>query len=383
MTPAARAQAAIEVLDRILAGSPAEHALTNWARANRYAGSSDRAAIRDIVFDAIRCRLSFSALGGGLTGRGLVLGGLRSAGIDPATLFTGERHAPSMITAAEGGAPPEGDAALDVPEWLAPRLKASLGPDYGAVMAAMRHRAPVFLRVNTARISREGAIAALADEGVTARPHALATTAIEVTAGARRVQQGRAYLDGLVELQDASSQAVVEALPLADGQRVLDFCAGGGGKTLAMGARARITLHAHDADLRRMRDLPARADRAGLRVTVTENPEKAGGYDLILTDVPCSGSGSWRRDPEGKWRLTEARLMDLLSLQAAIMDRAAALLRPGGVLGYATCSALSDENHDQVAAFLQHHPQWRCEGERRFTPLDGGDGFFVAVLRAP
>lgn len=383
MTPAARAEAAIGILDRILAGSAAEPALTNWARANRYAGSSDRAAIRDMVFDAIRCRRSFSALGGGATGRGLVLGGLRAAGVDPASLFTGARHAPAPLGAADAGCSPEGDAALDVPDWLAPRLKASLGADYAAIMAAMRQRAPVFLRINAARTSQAAALAALAHDGISARAHPLAPTALEVTEGARRVQQGRAYLDGLVELQDASSQAVVMAVPLADGQRVLDLCAGGGGKTLALGARARLALFAHDADARRMRDLPARADRAGLRVTLTEKPEKAAPYDVILTDVPCTGSGSWRRDPEGKWRLTEARLAELLALQAAIMDRAARMVQAGGVLAYATCSLLDDENGAQVAGFLARHAGWRCESERRLTPLDGGDGFFVAVLRAP
>jgi 16S rRNA (cytosine967-C5)-methyltransferase len=116
-------------------------------------------------------------------------------------------------------------------------------------------------------------------------------------------------------------------------------------------------------------------------VTVTGNPEKTAPYDLILTDVPCSGSGSWRRDPQGKWALTEGRLSDLLTLQAAIMDRAAGLVAPGGVLGYATCSLLAEENGAQVQGFLQRHPRWRVEAERRFTPLEGGDGFFVAVLR--
>lgn len=383
MTPAARAEAAIGILDRILAGAAAEAALTNWGRANRYAGSSDRAAIRDIVFDAIRCQRSFAALGGGLTGRGLVLGGIRAAGLDAESLFTGARHAPAPIGPGDGGQTPEGDTALDVPDWLSPRLKASLGADYAPVMAAMRQRAPVFLRVNTARTGLTDAIAALEADGVTARSHPLAETALEVTAGARRIQQGRAYLDGLVELQDAASQAVVMAAPLTDGQRVLDLCAGGGGKTLAMGARARVALFAHDADPRRMRDLPARAERAGLRVTITEKPEKTVPYDLILTDVPCSGSGSWRRDPEGKWRLTEARLAELLAVQATIMDRAARLLGAGGVLVYATCSLLDDENGHQVAAFLDRHSGWRCERERRLTPLEGGDGFFVAILRAP
>jgi 16S rRNA (cytosine967-C5)-methyltransferase len=380
MTPGARAQAAIDVLDRVMAGQAAEVALTNWGRASRFAGSGDRAAVRDIVYDVLRCRLSCAARGGGQTGRALVLGWARGQGLVEA-LFTGDGHSPAVPRPDEAGAEPSGAAALDCSEWLVPRLQASLGDDFAAVMAAMQARAPVFLRVNLARTTVNAALAALNADGIEARPHPLAQTALEVTVGARKISAAAAYRDGLVELQDAASQAVVEMMPLADGMRVLDLCAGGGGKTLAMAGRARLRLWAHDAEARRMADLPARAKRAGAAVTVTDNPEKTAPYDLILTDVPCSGSGSWRRDPQGKWALTEARLAEVVALQAQIMDRAAGMVAPGGVLGYATCSMVADENDAQVAAFLQRHPGWTCAVERRFTPLDGGDGFYAAVLR--
>jgi 16S rRNA (cytosine967-C5)-methyltransferase len=380
MTPGARAQAAIDVLDRIMAGQAAEVALTNWGRASRFAGSGDRAAVRDIVYDVLRCRRSCAVRGGGEGGRGLVLGWARGQGLE-AALFTGDGHAPAGPRMDETGAEPQGLAALDCPDWLAPRLEASLGEGFADVMAAMQRRAPVFLRVNLRKTTREAAQGLLAADGIDARPHPLAMAALEVTEGARRISAAAAYRDGLVELQDAASQAVVEMLPLADGMRVLDLCAGGGGKTLAMAARAKLRLWAHDSEPRRMTDLPARAARAGVAVNVTGNPEKTEPYDVILTDVPCSGSGSWRRDPQGKWALTEGRLGDLLTLQAGIMDRAAGLVAPGGVLGYATCSMLAEENGAQVQGFLQRHPAWRVEAERRFTPLDGGDGFFVAVLR--
>lgn len=383
MTPAARLSAAITVLDQVLAGQSAEQALTNWGRASRFAGSGDRAAVRDVVFDCLRCRRSFAALGGAETGRGLVLGHLRAAGQDVATLFTGEGHAPKVLTDQDSPQAATAMAALDCPDWLETPLRQSLGDDFSSVMAALRARAPVFLRVNLARSDRAQAQAALAACGIETAPHPLADTALEVLAGARKIQTSAPYLEGMVELQDASSQAVVQALPLAEGMRVLDLCAGGGGKTLALAARARLRLFAHDADPRRMRDLPPRAARAGAKVTLTENPEKTAPYDLILTDVPCSGSGSWRRDPEGKWRLTPDRLSDLTTLQARIMDRAAAMLRPGGVLAYATCSLLSVENAAQVAAFVHRHPGWQVEMQRSFNPLQGGDGFFVAVLRAP
>lgn len=380
MTPAARVAAAAGILDRILAGEPAERALTNWGRASRFAGSGDRAALRDLVFSALRCRRSFAALGGSDTGRGLVLGLARESGADLLALFSGEGHALPPPGAEDAGRAPLPLEALDCPDWLAPELQASLGAEFPDVMRRLRQRAPVFLRVNAARGSRENAIARLADEGIAARPHPLASFALEVTEGARKIQFSQAYSSGLVELQDASSQAVVEALPLRPGMRVLDLCAGGGGKTLAMAARAQLALWAHDSNPRRMADLPARAERAGVNVTLTEKPERSGPYDLILTDVPCSGSGSWRRDPEGKWALTPVRLAETIALQASILDRAARQVAPGGVLAYATCSLLTAENEAQITAFLARQSRFRCTESRRFSPLQGGDGFFLAVL---
>ncbi|WP_444666307.1 RsmB/NOP family class I SAM-dependent RNA methyltransferase [Cereibacter changlensis] len=386
MTPSARLSAAIEILDRVLAGASAEQALTNWGRASRFAGSGDRAAVRDLVFEALRCRRSFAAMGGP-GGRGLILGGLRAAGTDPVGLFTGEGHAPAPLTEEElEPHPPLSELeALDCPDWLAPQLRDSLGERFAPVMQALRHRAPVFLRVNTARCSLEEARQRLAVEAIIAEPHPLAATALQVTAGARKIHASRIYAEGLVELQDAASQAVVEALPLVAGQRVLDYCAGGGGKTLAMAARARLALFAHDADPGRMRDLPVRAERAGERVALLDGAavSRQAPFDLVLADAPCSGSGSWRRAPEAKWALTEARLQALCALQADILDRVALLVAPGGHLAYATCSLLSVENEAQVEAFLVRHPGWQRRDQRVLTPLDGGDGFFLSLLAAP
>lgn len=380
MTPSARIAAAADVLDRVLAGVGAESALTNWGRASRYAGSGDRSAIRDLVFSALRCRRSFAALGGGLTGRGLMLGLAREAGQDVGVLFNGEGHALAPPGPQEAGRAPDPLEALDCPDWLAPDLKASLGSGFAPVMERLRHRAPVFLRVNAARIDVAGATAALAAEGIGAVPHRVAGFALEVMEGARKIQSCSTYAEGLVELQDASSQAVVEALPLTAGMRVLDLCAGGGGKTLAMAARAPVRVWAHDAHPRRMKDLLPRAIRAGARISISDNPENTAPYHLVLADVPCSGSGSWRRDPEGKWTLTPANLAKIEVLQAAILDRAAPMVAVGGVLAYATCSLLSAENEAQVTEFLARNRTWDCKLQRRFTPLDGGDGFFLAIL---
>jgi 16S rRNA (cytosine967-C5)-methyltransferase len=379
MTPGARAAAAIEVLDRILAGAPAERALTNWGRASRFAGSGDRSAVRDLVFDALRRRRSAAARGGSLTGRGLVLGLCREAGQQ--ALFSGEGHAPLPPSVDEAGREPDGAEALDVPDWLLPRLRDSLGADTDAVLTALRDRAPVFVRVNLGKTSVEAVTLALAADGISARPHPLARACLELGGQVRKLQTTAAYLDGLVELQDASSQAVVEALPLQDGMRVLDHCAGGGGKTLAMAARAGLTLFAHDIAPQRMADLPARAKRAGVAVTLTAAPEADGPFDLVLVDAPCSGLGSWRRDPEGKWSLTPERLAELSQMQAGILRRAAAMVRPGGWLAYATCSMLKEENGDQVARFVAETPGWTLEQSLTLTPLTGGDGFFLAVLR--
>ena len=380
MTPAARLSAAITVLDRILGGEPVEQALTNWGRVSRFAGSGDRHAVRDLVFDALRCKRSFAALGGALSGRGLILGGLRAAGSDAAALFSGEGHAPAPVSEAETGRMPTGAEALDVPDWLYNNFFKALGRECDATLEALRHRAPVFLRVNRSKATPAVAMAALTKDGITSHPVQGLENGLEVTENARKIHQSYAYTQGLVELQDAASQAVVEALPLRDGQRVLDLCAGGGGKTLAMAARARLELYAHDADLGRMRDLPARATRAGVKVSLTINPEKTAPYDVILTDVPCSGSGSWRRDPMGKWALKPERLAALCQLQRQILARAVPMLGPSGFLAYATCSMLQNENEDQIANFLNENKGFTCLFQRRFSPLEGGDGFFLALL---
>ncbi|TCP63431.1 16S rRNA (cytosine967-C5)-methyltransferase [Rhodovulum bhavnagarense] len=386
MTPAARVAAAIGLLDEWLAGAPAERLLTNWARANRYAGARDRAAIRDLVFDALRRCRSVAALGGAQTGRAMMIGLMRARGEDLNVLFTGEGYGPAPLCEAEwnAGLAPDDLPELvgcDCPEALAPVLRDSLGRDFLPVMHALQDRAPVFLRVNTRLASLEQARATLAAEGIETRSHPLSPTALEVTSNARRIQAGRAFADGLVELQDAASQAVADMMPLIPGGRFLDYCAGGGGKTLALAARGEGAFFAHDAAPERMRDLPDRANRAGVRVTIAARPQDAGLFDLVLCDVPCSGSGAWRRSPEAKWRMTPDDLARLTDVQAAILDRAAGLVGPGGALGYATCSLISAENGAQIDAFVQRNPAWRVEAERQFSPLEGGDGFFAAVLR--
>lgn len=385
MTPAARLQAAIEILDQILVGKSAEQQLTAWGRRSRFAGSKDRAAVRDHVFQSLRCLRSYAVLGGAETGRGLILGLLRHNGEDPADFFTGEGHAPSELTPSEmepvGQFSSEAEE-LDIPEWLWNSFSQSLGQDAPLAAAALQGRAPVHLRVNRLKGTLEAAQKALAQEDIDSAAHPASPWALEVTSNARRLRNSQAFLSGLVELQDAASQAVIDVLPLEDGMKVLDLCAGGGGKSLAMAAAAKLKLFAHDIEQKRMKDIPNRAKRAGARVTclATEQLAKTGPYDLVLCDAPCSGSGSWRRAPEGKWNLSRERLDEIKALQTGIFDHAAQLITATGTLAYATCSMLAEENEDQVEAFLARHSGWSETARKSWKTHDGTDGFFVSVL---
>ncbi|MFI0396257.1 RsmB/NOP family class I SAM-dependent RNA methyltransferase [Paracoccus jiaweipingae] len=378
MTPGARIAAAAGVLDAIAAGQPAEQALLRWSRASRFAGSGDRAAVRDLVFDALRQRRSAAALGGGDDGAALMLGLARAQGADIAALFSGQGHALPPPPEDQAGCPPDADQASDMPDWLLGRLRADLGSGFDAIAQAMRQRAPVWLRVNRARADTAQAVAALARDGVSVQASDLSDTALMVLEGARRIAGGQAYRSGLVELQDLSPQLACARLPQAD--TVLDYCAGGGGKALALAARgARVT--AHDVDGARMADLPARAARAGVMIGLARPGRVTGRFGMVLADVPCSGSGTWRRDPAGKWRLTPDRLAQLCQIQAQLLDESVRFLQPGGALAYMTCSLLRCENDDQITAFLNRHADFSLQDQASFGPLRESDGFFMAVLR--
>lgn len=396
MTPVARISAAIEILDAVMDGESAERVLTSWARGHRYAGSKDRAAIRDHVFDALRCLRSYAWLGGAggrigdcedgprPTGRQLMIGMLRDADVDLDTMFLEARFAPAPLTEDEMDLPDLDDAPravrLDCPDWILPLYDEVLEDDADAVLNASRSRAPVFLRVNTGKASLVEAQEALLADNIETEPHPLSPTALKVTVGARGVARSQAYLTGLVELQDAGSQAIIDALPLKDGLRVLDYCAGGGGKALAMAARTDMDVTAHDIDPARMQDIAPRASRAGVEIATVRLADLAESYDLVLCDAPCSGSGSWARAPQAKWTLQDTRLDTLTNLQAQILDDVVPRVAVGGILAYATCSVFDAENKVQIIKFLERHPEFELQSDRLITPLEGGDGFYVAVL---
>lgn len=381
MTPAARVAAAIDILDSILDGTPAEKALTGWARRSRFAGSKDRAAIRDWVFTALRRRNTAAALGGALTGRGLMLGVLRQEQQDIAAFFTGEGYGPSALTEAEKTRPEIQDAPLDLPDWAIAPLRCDLGNAFDATAEGLRHRAPVSVRVNTAKTTVDTARAALAEDGIICRSTSVAATALIVEEGERRIQNSAAFSEGWIEMQDAGSQAIALELPVATGARVLDYCAGGGGKSLAVAARGVTGMKAYDANQARLKDLPSRAARAGADITCIGEPPAKDRFDLVIADVPCSGSGAWRRQPETRWRMQHSDLADLRDLQSEIIYKTQQLVDCGGSYAYITCSLFEAENERQMDVHFADTKVWEVTKKKRWDVGPENDGFFLAVFK--
>ncbi|SFG31097.1 16S rRNA (cytosine967-C5)-methyltransferase [Novosphingobium sp. CF614] len=385
MTPAARVQAAIEVLDLVIEavranGAPADRLIADWFRSRRFAGSGDRRAVRDLAYGAIRACGEVPE-----SGRAAML---RVALLDAriAALFDGSRHAPAPIAADEPVA--TGGVA---PAWLMERLAASgVGLDEAATLLA---RAPLDIRVNTLRAGRlalpEGGERTVAANGWRYPPE----TPIERT---------EAYLSGAIEVQDTGSQLTCEAVAALPGETVIDLCAGAGGKTLALAAAMgnQGVLVACDTDRARLARLAPRAERAGAAgiETVLLDPGReasalarfAGKADAVLVDAPCSGTGTWRRNPEARWRLTQRQLTRYVETQGRLLDVAATLVRSGGRLVFVTCSLLDEEGAGQAESFLDRHADWRGHSPAlpagtvrwpglRLSPYhDGTDGFFVA-----
>lgn len=390
MTPAARLQAAAEILDEVIGatrddGPPADSIVTRYFKTRRYAGSGDRRAVRELVFRAIRRSGQRPA-----DGRSAILG---LAQDDPALaeLF-GQPRGPELVGPDETPA-----AASAMPGWIVSELSPLVGPDE---WPALLERAPLDLRINAARTSREAMLAAFAG----AEPTPLSPWGLRLPADSR-VDDQPAFADGMVEVQDEGSQLIALACQPAEGAKIIDLCAGAGGKALALAAAAPgARILASDSNRSRLAKLGPRATRAGATIeTRLLNPPREleeladwqAGADVVLVDAPCSGSGTWRRNPEGRWRLTPDRLERLVGAQARLLDIAAELVRPGGTLVYAVCSLLQREGAGQIAAFQARRSSWiseepfiaagRPDGHGRLlTPaMDLTDGFFVARLRRP
>ena len=384
MTPGAHIAAAIEVLDQILAGKNAEVSLIKWGRSNRFAGSGDRYAIRDIVYDALRQKNSLTKRSKNISGRSWIIALLKKREVDLDEYFGATRYSPPKIKKWELELLPiENENDLyDIPDWLWPKWKASLGIKAIEVAGTLKERANIFLRVNIIKGTREDAIQALEKDGIISKFHPTVSTALIVNKGTRKIKNSEAYNIGLVELQDASSQASVLKLNVDQNGPILDFCAGGGGKSLALSAYLNKPIFAYDANFERMKDLPNRARRSGANIRVIKsNDLKKSHYGLVFCDVPCSGSGSWRRDPEGKWSLTLQDYERLLTLQENILATASQLVKPNGNLVYATCSILKDENKAQIQKFLDNTNDWALKKEKFSIPSGLGDGFYFSILK--
>ena len=389
MTPNARIASAILIIDSIIAGDPAEKVLTNWARKSRFAGSSDRSAVRDIVYDCLRSLNSFGTLGGNKTGRGVIIGYLLFSNKEPNLFFNGIGYGPSELTPSElshidltqnESSPLE---VLDFPDCLLDELKDSLGESFYSVNKTLKQRAPFYIRVNLSKATLDEVQLILRDEGIETELDDTCVTALKVLSNPRKVKQSDAYKTGLLDIQDLNSQISCRTIPVKNGWKLLDFCAGGGGKSLALSDRFSGTIDAYDKDFLRMKDIPVRSDRAGVRINLLSNDDirTVSSYDLVICDVPCTGSGAWRRNPDAKWTLTTDNYETLKKTQQEIFDDASKLVSGNGVLVYMTCSLLKAENSDQVEAFLLRNSDWEVVFQESFPLSNSGDGFFVTHLK--
>ncbi len=428
MTPGARASAAIEVLADIeVRKRPASEALKDWGLSHRFAGSGDRAAIGNLVFDTLRKRASSAYAMGEDSPRTLVLRtlvtGWHMTPGQVAALADGTGHSPLPLSDAELAGlvrelPAAAPAAIrgDYPEWLHPSFEQAFGERAGEEGAALAERAPVDLRVNTLKATREKVLKALHRFEATPTSHSPSGVRIRQAPGPGRsphVEAEPGHGKGWCEVQDEGSQLAALLSGARPKMQVIDLCAGAGGKTLALAALMGNTgqLYAYDSDRMRLRPIFERLKRAGVRNAqvlgagdAAALEELKGKMDLVVIDAPCTGSGVWRRRPDAKWRLSPQMLEARLKEQAEVLEEGAPLVKPGGRLAYITCSVLPPENRDQVEAFLKAHSDFKLLPWRRLweevlpatpalssadgsedtllmTPLSHGtDGFFVAVF---
>ena len=427
MTPAARLAAAIELLAAVeaLPRKPADAVANDFFRNRRFIGSGDRRAVSDRTWRVLRARRRLAwwleRAGAAMIPRLLIAASLLLEGwtLDGvAQSYSGGRFAPERLTPDEATAlralerhtldhPDMPEAVrLEVPDWLLPHLRARFGEALAAELTALEGEAPLDLRVNLLKATREQVQAALAEEGIEAVPTPLSPWGLRV-AGRRPVSTGAAFRAGLVEIQDEGSQLVAALVGARPEMRVADWCAGAGGKTLALAMTMENRGHiaASDISAPRLEGAVRRLRRAGVHNVERHLVEpgdkwakrRAGSFDRVLVDAPCTGIGTWRRNPDARLRLRPQDLAELLPKQAAILAQAARLVRSGGRLVYATCSLLPEENESQVDAFLTAHAgfapvpldrAWDLPGPPpgpgpylSLTPrAHGTDGFFAAVL---
>ncbi len=432
MTPGARVESAIGLLSEILPGDAAADATVRaWFRKRRYAGSKDRAAVTGLVYQVLRQRgelmwglAQAGAVDDDLAARRLVMAALtRLEGLSASEVserFNGGQYGPDPLSEMEQSLvnklAEEGDidsapdwARLNYPEALDSALRAGLGESVEAEIQALNARAPVDLRVNTLKGDRGAAQAALYADGIETSLAPLSPIGLRVE-GRERVSESTAFRTGLVEVQDEGAQLASQLVAAQSGHLVVDYCAGAGGKTLGLAAAMgnEGTIHGFDRNAPRLARAERRFKRAGATciqaqpITGGDDPvvmALSGTADRVLVDVPCTGSGTWRRAPESIWRTSPQSIADNALGQRAILDEAAPLVRPGGRMVYVTCSVFAEENQRQAEGFLDRHQEFKsldiadvwtqvlpgaapASGPfLQLTPLrNQTDGFFIAVF---
>jgi 16S rRNA (cytosine967-C5)-methyltransferase len=415
MTPSARIQAAIEILDALESTAmPADRFIRDWFRRRRYAGSKDRAAVAERVFDILRHRGSYAWRTRSAAPRALAMASLLQEGENAASvesLFGGEGYGPAALSDEERASlvsAPEGEPLVaargEFAVWLEPELTRAFGARLLDETIALQFRASIDLRINTLKAERTDVLSALRNEGFDAEPTQFAPVGIRIApgAGAATLSRSKLFEQGAFEFQDEAAQIAALLVGARPGMGVLDLAAGAGGKSLALAAAMQNQgeIVASDIDEGRLAQIRERAERAGA-TNILPRPCAAGKvFDRVLVDAPCSGTGTWRRQPELRWRLTPERLAALQKTQDSLLDDGAGHTGPGGRLVYATCSILPCENEDRIAAFLDRHPDFAIRSATQVwaesvgtaappgmgqvfkaTPLkDGMDGFFTAIL---
>ena len=430
MTPSARLSAAIEVFADIeTRRRPAADTLKDWGLSHRFAGSGDRAAIAGLTYDALRRKASSAWLMDETSARAVLIGMLRRerglATADIEALCSGARFAPDPLTKAEksalesrtlADAPPHVQG--DYPDWLDLYFARALGDERAAEGEALASRAPLDLRVNSLAATRDDVVPKLSHLGAEPARWSPMGLRIRLAADAKSpaIHAEPVYLKGQIEIQDEGSQLAAVLAAAEPGEQVVDLCAGAGGKTLALAAAMENygQIYATDSDKRRLVAIHDRLLRADARNVQVRTPrgeadvlsDLAGRADLVLIDAPCTGTGTWRRNPDAKWRIRPGALGERLKQQEAVLERAASLVKPDGRIAYVTCSVLAEENGDQIRAFAGRHADFSVDkpanvtkalGERAYlfgravliseegllmTPRrTDTDGFFVSMLR--
>ena len=380
-------QSVIEILDTYLDEAKINFVLRKWAIKHRFAGSSDRRKIKDIIFDIIRQKKSCEHVGGGFSGRNLLIGYLKLKGTELSSVFDNSKFGPKELTIKEQNINVDFSNLsniyeLDFPSWLIPILRRSLQSEFNNVVKALRNRSHVQLRVNLKKISRLNAIKKLKKNNIECEINELCSTALNVLSGAQHILTSPCFENGFVELQDAGSQLVSESIEINYNDKVLDMCAGAGGKSLAIscGAELDATYFAWDVNFDRMKDIDARSKRAGVKIEKVIKLSSKSFYNKIIIDAPCSGSGSWRRDPEGKWRLDEDILENYVKTQKELILKGLKLLAPRGQILYITCSILDIENGKLIDDLISSVLSLRLVRSISLVPSSKSDGFYGAVL---